>query len=94
RLGRQCLNAFRYEAERRRFHQSANSYELVGDPGRGGEGGPGRGRRGDQRRGWWKPVPLGGRGFDVTGSREDSLDRGERERGLAEDELREAEWQR
>lgn len=32
-------------------------------------------------------LPLGGRGFDESGSRKDSLDKGERERGPAKDEL-------
>lgn len=80
---------------RRRFHQSANSCELEGDP-RGTDArsspafnhrrrGP---RKGACRRGWWKPVSYGGR-FGASG-REDSLSKGERE-VPREDELREAQ---
>jgi len=80
---------------RRRFHQSANSCELEGNP-RGTDArsspafnhrrrGPGKGGR---WRGWWKPVSYGGR-FGASG-REDSLNKGERE-VPREDELREAQ---
>ncbi|KYN18168.1 hypothetical protein ALC57_09513 [Trachymyrmex cornetzi] len=84
RSGRQCLNAFRYEKERWRFHQSANSYELERDP-RGTDACSSptfshcerEGEEDRRRAGWRKPVSPGGR-FGVSG-REDFLGKGERE---------------